>query len=434
MMTRSFWLWVHRWASLSMAGFLIVVGLTGTMLAFRDELNRLLTPDLYPGPHAGTKLAIAALARSAEALAPQAQAKSVNLEFDGTAIIGMEPRPGAPALDFNQIFLDSASGTELGRLNKNASPTTLSALMPFIYRLHYSLAMGEVGAWILGIVALIWTIDSFVGFYLTLPLPSPTNRRGYFSRWRPAWLIKFHGSFYRVNFDLHRAFGLWLFAILLLYAWSSVHFNLNGFYTRTTQLVFDYEPPPSGITKGGNPAGGRAPVGWEEAQAIGEKFIAEQAIVHGFTIERPTRLSIQRKSGLYYYGVRSSHDIGDSSGRTSIAFDAYTGELRSVRVPTGRHAGNTITTWLVELHMANVFGLPYRIFVCALGLVIVMLSITGVYIWWKKRMARRRATSSRAKIEENRIGAAVTTNSASLLFRNERSSPNCATTCRARSA
>jgi uncharacterized iron-regulated membrane protein len=162
--------------------------------------------------------------------------------------------------------------------------------------------------------------------------------------------------------------------------------------------------------------------------------MGEQALAHGFTVERPMRLSIQRKSDLYFYGVRSSRDIGDNSGRTSIAFDAYSGELRSVRLPTGRHAGNTITTWLVELHMANVFGLPYRIFICALGLVIVMLSVTGVYIWWKKCVARRDAASSRATIDENRIGAAVLTNSASLLFRDERSSPNCTTTRRPRSA
>lgn len=433
-MTRSFWVSLHRWAGLSMAGFLILVGLTGSLLAFGHELNHWLTPNLYPGPHAGIQLAPAALLRSAEALVPDALATSVDLSVDGTAIIRMEARPGAPAFDFNRLLLDPVTGQELGRFDRDGLPTTLANVMPFIDRLHYSLAMGEVGAWILGIVALVWTIDCFVGVYLTLPLPSPPNRRGYLSRWRPAWLIKFRSSFYRVNFDLHRAFGLWLFAILLLFAWSSVHFNLNGFYTRTMQLVFDYEPPYSGTTKGGNPAGGRAPVGWEEAQAIGERLMGEQALAHGFSVERPMRLSIQRKSDLYFYGVRSSHDIGDNFGRTSIAFDAYTGELRAVRLPTGRHAGNTITTWLVELHMANVFGLPYRIFVCALGLVIVMLSVTGVYIWWKKCVARRDAASSRATIDENRIGAAVLTNSASLLFRDERPSPNCTTTRRPRSA
>ncbi|MCQ4191088.1 PepSY domain-containing protein, partial [Methylocystis suflitae] len=52
-MTRSFWVSLHRWAGLSMAGFLILVGLTGSLLAFGHELNHWLTPNLYPGPHAG---------------------------------------------------------------------------------------------------------------------------------------------------------------------------------------------------------------------------------------------------------------------------------------------------------------------------------------------------------------------------------------------
>jgi uncharacterized iron-regulated membrane protein len=38
--------------------------------------------------------------------------------------------------------------------------------------------------------------------------------------------------------------------------------------------------------------------------------------------------------------------------------------------------------------MAAVFGLPYRMFVSGLGLVIVLLSATGVIVWWKKREGR----------------------------------------------
>ena len=59
---------------------------------------------------------------------------------------------------------------------------------------------------------------------------------------------------------------------------------------------------------------------------------------------------------------------------------------------------NLIRTWLFALHMAHVFGLPFRIFVCVLGLVITTLSATGVYIWWKKRSARLyRETSPRLR-------------------------------------
>jgi uncharacterized iron-regulated membrane protein len=49
------------------------------------------------------------------------------------------------------------------------------------------------------------------------------------------------------------------------------------------------------------------------------------------------------------------------------------------------------------LHEANVFGMPYRLFDCVLGLLITMLSVTGVYIWWKKRCARKFSASRRSK-------------------------------------
>ena len=56
--------------------------------------------------------------------------------------------------------------------------------------------------------------------------------------------------------------------------------------------------------------------------------------------------------------------------------------------PVGRTGTDRVSTWLQMLHMAGVFGLPYRIFVSLLGLAVTMLSVTGVLIWLRKRSAR----------------------------------------------
>ncbi|MGD9658116.1 MAG: PepSY-associated TM helix domain-containing protein, partial [Methylocystis sp.] len=266
-------------------------------------------------------------------------------------------------------------------------PRRKNDVMPFVYGLHMYLAMSGIGDWILGFVALTWTLDCFVGFYLTLPAGGERSRKSFLARWRPSWLVKFKSSFYRVNFDLHRAAGLWLWAMLLVYAWSSVFFTFPNFYTRATQLVLDYETPVWAQERAPQ-TDGRAPMEWEDAQATGKRLMAEQARQHGFAIERPLALYHLRDKELYEYRVRSSRDIGDKAGSTSILFDSRSGELKTLSLPTGHRSGTTLTTWLVELHMANLFGLPYRIFVCLLGLVIAMLSVTGVYIWWKKRAAR----------------------------------------------
>ncbi|MCC7136747.1 MAG: PepSY domain-containing protein, partial [Nitrosomonas sp.] len=45
---RTFWVYLHRWAGLAMAIFLIVVGFTGSLLAFYPELERMLNPQFYP--------------------------------------------------------------------------------------------------------------------------------------------------------------------------------------------------------------------------------------------------------------------------------------------------------------------------------------------------------------------------------------------------
>ena len=56
--------------------------------------------------------------------------------------------------------------------------------------------------------------------------------------------------------------------------------------------------------------------------------------------------------------------------------------------------------------MGNVFGLPYRIFVCMIGLIVVMLSITGIVIWSRKhRVQKAKAVTweSVALLREQRL-------------------------------
>ncbi len=391
---RPLWVLVHRWVGLTIAAFLVIVGLTGSLLAFLPELNHWLGPQLHPGPH-GVALDAATLARRAEILMPHASARTVYLGDVGAASVGMVPRSGAIPLDFSSLVLDAVTGEELGRLQGGGLPTALEGVMPFVYQLHMNLALGEIGAWILGVTALVWTADCFIALYLTLPRPSRHSLRDLLARWKPAWLVKWRTSTYRINFDLHRAGGLWVWPLLIVFAWSSVFFNVNDVYMSATKLVLDIEPPPWMWPAQPPRSDASKPLEWEEAQAVGEKLMAEQAREHGFTIERPDALYFRPAKGLIQYRVHSSHDIGNHYGATSVLFDAYTGVLVAVSLPSGQYRGNTVTSWLIGLHMADVFGLPYRIFVCVLGLVITLLSASGVYIWWRKRGARKFSEAQR---------------------------------------
>lgn len=396
MKIRPFWVLVHRYTGLAMTIFLVVVGLTGSLLAFYKELDSAFNPHLYVSATGRTPLAFDALIDNADKyIEPQATVQSLWMSASAVQF-SVSPHQNEQTgqsfeLNYDQLILDPYTGTELGRRRWGAISEGMTNLMPFLYKLHFNLALDDVGMWILGITALIWTIDCFVGFYLTLPAKvfvtqdNPSTASSFWQRWRRAWLIQWRGSSFRINYDLHRAGGLWLWLALLVFAWSSVFMNLGDtVYQKVMQSVSDYHQPWTEIEDLPEPLLHPA-IDLREAYRLGHQAMRRAAVEHGFQIEAPVAIWFNSAKGFYVYNVRSSLDIQDHEGQTRVVIDANSGKHKMVLLPTGQYNGNTITSWLMALHMANVFGLPYRLFVCVLGLVIVMLSVTGVVIWLKKR-------------------------------------------------
>lgn len=393
MKIRPFWVLVHRYAGLAMTAFLIVVGLTGSLLAFYEELDGMVSPQFYVEPAGRQTLPIPQLLDSAErALGSRARVASLWLS-PRHVDIGISPnndsQSGQPlALGFDQLILDPYTGAELGRRQWGAITEGAFNLMPFVYKLHYNLALDEFGAWTLGITALVWTLDCFVGFYLTLPAKPLTTRAAgpsFWQRWRPAWAVKWRGSPFRINYDLHRAGGLWVWIALLAFAWSSVYMNLGDtVYAKVMQSVSDFRQPWTEFPELPQPLP-NPPVVISEAFQLADAAARKAGAEQGFAVLQPAAIWYNPGHGFYVYSARSDLDFQDKGGQLRVVIDAVSGAQKMLLLPSGQYNGNTITVWLAALHMANVFGLPYRIFVCLLGLTIVMLSVTGVVIWLKKR-------------------------------------------------
>lgn len=85
------------------------------------------------------------------------------------------------------------------------------------------------------------------------------------------------------------------------------------------------------------------PIGWEEALRLSQQYMAEQARLEGFGIERLTALIYRRHFGVYYYRALSSRDVV-RYGATSLAIEATTGGRVGVDIPTDHRAGNTFSS------------------------------------------------------------------------------------------
>ena len=160
--------------------------------------------------------------------------------------------------------------------------------------------------------------------------------------------------------------------------------------------VLDYEPPHASFDAPSRYENAIPRLDFRAAVVTAERLMEEQASNRGFSVVRPVMLEYMPTLSRYQYLVQSSCDLSEYYAKTNMIFDGDTGAFVSLDLPTQDRSGDWVDAWLFALHMANVFGLPYRIFVCALGLAVTALSVTGVYIWWKKRKARIHAKSHAA--------------------------------------
>lgn len=394
-----FLLVLHRVTGLTIAAFLIIVGLTGSILAFQWRIDRLLNPELHvTNPPNRAPLDLAALAERAEAAYPHLRAAYFSIEEDRVMMmVGAKTNPatGKPYdLGFEELILDPWTGDVLGQgemENQWTGPGSWRRkVLPFAYSLHTSLATNTSTGWtIVGIVALLWTIDCFVAFYLTLP----RGTGPFWLRWRQAWKVKWQASSTRVHFDLHRAGGLWLWPLLFVFGWSSVMLGLSQVYEPVMKTLFGYVTVEESVAKNSLPKPLENPrLTWRQAQEAGARAMSEQAVLHHFTVERPYGMAYISFYGAYTYCVRSSIDFRGHGWDTSVLIDGNTGQLRSVDLPRRQHLGNSLSTLLWGIHYGDLRDfLPYRILIGLFGIFLATLSYTGVHIWWKKRVARQLA-------------------------------------------
>jgi uncharacterized iron-regulated membrane protein len=395
---------VHRWAGLAMAGFVLVASLTGALLAWFDELEVALVPQLMlvvaPSPQARPldALALVELARAQLPSGASLPWIPLHVESGRTLRMGVVAREGV-ALAYDEVFVDPYSGRVLGERMWGDIMQGTKNVMTFIYRLHYALALGAAGATLLGVVALTWTLDCVVGFYLTLPPRRSRAGRSWLRRWRAAWKLRPRAGAYKLTFDLHRAGGLWTWALLFVLAWSSVAFNLSSVYAPVTRHLLGMQSAQSDRAHVPRLQGPRLEPALAPHAALvrARALMAQQATARGFSVQREDWLGYEPARGLYTYITTTDRDVRERyGGNTRLFFDGDSGEFKGLYLPTGEAAGDTVTTWITALHMAALWGWPLKLVVCAMGLIAAALSVTGVLVWWRKRAARRHAWRARS--------------------------------------
>ena len=392
---RSIFVRLHRWFGVGTALFLFVSGLTGAIIAWNQELDALLNPEFYYAHSAAPALTALELANRVEAADPRLRVIYLPLGIVPGRTLQMrvqarpDPATGKPyVLDFNQIAVDPGTGIIQGRRDWGALSLKRLNLMPFLYQFHYTLYLPTtgsgiaIGVWLLGIVGIVWLFDSVIALVLAFPS---------FKTWRKSFEFRVRRGGYTLAFDLHRSGGGWIWGLLCVIALTSISMNLERPVMRPIVSLFSSltpEPESNLELLAAQPAG---------TAILSRERIVELATAAGH------RMKLNAEPGatfeiasLHLYGVGYFEPGGlyadGRLGNAWIYWDARTGREMGGTVPGQGTAGDIFLQAQFPLHSGRLFGLPGRILVSLMGVMVALLSATGLVIWFKKLKARRSAS------------------------------------------
>jgi uncharacterized iron-regulated membrane protein len=347
---------LHLYLGLAAMIPLIILSLTGTLLVFEDEIDRLLNPRLWYVTPQAERLSYQTLYEQVSAAFPDMQIASVLLPLaEHLACVFF-------AEDERRIHLDPYRGTILGE--RGGRPT----IMEVIHTLHVSFFVGEVGSYMAGISALILVALVGTGLYLWWPR-GRRKQRSFLVRWQASWR--------RTNYDVHRASGFYASLVLIVIALTGAVFTFSDVATPVVHWLTSSSPPnwhPE-VT----PLADVPYISVDVALAVSGRHVPNST---------PTTVVFPPTPASPFRVTRRVPGQPVVTGRTYIFIHPYTGDVIQEISPRTAPLGTQLLMWNLPVHIGVFGGMVTRLLWLLASLFPTGLAITGVLIWWKPRRRR----------------------------------------------
>jgi len=387
---------LHRWFGLAAAVFLFISGATGAVISWDHELDEWLNPHLYQARSSGRPLPVLELAARIEIADPRVRVTFMPLAvepghtFTASVSPRVDPRTGKlfePG--YNQIALDPATGAVQGQREWGKVSLTRENLLPFLYKLHYSMHIPEgwgieLGIWLMGLIAAAWVLDTLIALWISFPN---------WSAWRRSFAFRWKAGGHRLTFDLHRSGGMWVYVLVLMLAVTSVSMNLNREVMRPLVSLFSELSPSPFASR--TPAALDKPIEPQVSAAGAVALARAEATRRGW--QAPAGgLFLSPEFGVWgvgFYEAENSHGDG-GLGNPWLYFDSRSGAPAGDLVPGTGSAGDIFLQSMFPLHSGRIIGVAGRALMSVMGVAVATLCVTGVLIWARKRRARVRTTAA----------------------------------------
>ncbi|EMS89924.1 PepSY-associated TM helix domain-containing protein [Leptospira noguchii] len=353
---------LHSILGISTGLFLVVVGLSGSLLVFGNEIDQLLNPSRWYVSAGKERLSI-------DTLRPKLRQELPPHALAGWLLSEKQNQPDQVWLHFldskdkkeSVILLNPYTGKILGVLSENRS----DSFYGWMLKLHYSLFMGSFGYFLTGLFGVIFIFQGISGMIL------------YRNIWQNLFRLRTNQSFRTYFSDLHKLVGMFSLVFNISLGFTGAWWNAQAI----VGLLFS-----------------------QEARKVGKFFkesVSVDSLLKEIKIEVPEFQTAfisfphhHKNDPIQFYGTEKPTNPFRSRFGSYVRFDSESGNLLEIFNLSNENLFYKIIDSFRPIHYGTFGGMVTKILWVILGLSPGVLYISGIGILVSKWSSQKRKTTS----------------------------------------
>lgn len=360
---------LHLYLSLVAGIFIVILGISGSIMAFESELDRVFHPALSYVKPQSKALSLAEISAAIAKAFPDGRIR--------TYLLSTSPDISYQVVTNQElVYVNQYTGEILG---VQKDPDFISNALNYVHQVHLRLAIrnrADTGKEIIKWVGAVILFLLLSGLYLWWPAKRMTIRSGASSR--------------RFWFDLHNTVGIFSLVFLLALAITGAVIGFEDktvpwFYkmTGTQPLVvynraLKFEVAPTADAK---------PITPDQAVELARTALPGAV---------PMTVNVPGPKDTYSIRARYPEDR-TPGGRSQVIVDPYTGKILAAEGSRTAPAGSRLVTANRAIHTGDIFGIPSKTIMSLASLMLVAQIMTGALMWWKRERKKSRVLSNSAQ-------------------------------------
>ena len=358
----------HAWMGLLVGICMVLIGVSGAIAVFKNEIEWLVTPAARAKPST-EQVPIDEIVANLAYIYPEYKLSTLYPQS------GPRWAHSAYIVDPNgarfRVFIDPKSGEVTKKYLAKGYTQSVSY---FLRQFHVRLLMGSWGRVFVGVFGVTLFLSAVTGLYI-------------YRNWIKSLFQLRRGAARRIFYsDLHKAIGFWSLIFILIVGFTGAVLGLeNLYYKARNEWYPKAKPAPVVVSEEKLASYGDNP------QPLAVSQFLEASAQH-FPNMRPLAISFPNKPErpVVIYGDHRHALI--AKGRSRVYLDPYSGEILKADDPRKASVGSKIYNTFDPLHFGywgDAFGVEFEYAIKSvwfiLGMTPGVLAITGAVMWFIRR-------------------------------------------------